>query len=58
MKDCLANLSTSTSAFDPETYPQSCYGSAFSIRFAKPDYHDLHPSYYFCRVKEIAEKYA
>ena len=57
LRNYLGTITTRANAFDPETYPQSIYHSAYSFDFVKPTNHDLTKDWYLNEIKKIVEKY-
>jgi hypothetical protein len=54
VKNCLLKLKTATDGFDPKTYPQSIFKSAYSFRFMDPNFYDLvKENYWLTTIKEI-----
>lgn len=54
VKNDLSHLQNATNGFDPKTYPQGIYKSAYSFRIMTPDFHDLvKESYWLADLKKI-----
>ena len=56
MKDRFKTLQNRANGYDPNTYPQTIYGKAYSFDFVKPNFYDLTEDWYFREIKGIVEK--
>lgn len=45
-------IASTAAKYDPATYPAKIYGTAISINFCKPDYHELGDSWYYTKLLE------
>lgn len=57
LRNYLGTITTRANAYDPETYPQSLYRSAYSFDFIKPTNSDLTYTWYLEQIKDIVKKY-
>jgi hypothetical protein len=54
VKNCLLKLKEAIEGFNPKTYPQSIFKSAYSFRFIDPNFYDLvNENYWLRSIKEI-----
>jgi hypothetical protein len=54
VKNCLLRLKEATEGFNPKTYPQSIFKSAYSFRFIDPNLYELvNENYWLRSIKEI-----
>ena len=56
LQEYLKRLAAEVKRFDPETYPQTVVGKAYSFDFIKPDRY-MEESYWFKSIKELFEQH-
>ena len=57
LQEYLKNLMGKVKQYNPDTYPQSILGQAYSFNFVKPTNSELTDSYWYTSIKELFKKY-
>ena len=57
LQEYLKNLMGKVKQYNPDTYPQSILGQAYSFIFVKPTNSELTDSYWYTSIKELFKKY-
>lgn len=57
LQDYLKSLMSKVKQYDPDAYPQTILGQAYSISFVRPDNSDLIDCYYYTAIKDMFKKY-
>lgn len=58
LQEYIKNLMGKVKQYNPDTYPQSILGQAYSFNFVRPDNSDFKDCFYYTHIIEMFQKYS